>query len=124
MKRLLLIFVFLPLIIAQVSAQSKTVEGTVTDSRGLPLEGVSVTIKGATTGVTTNNKGRYTVTAEPNAVLTFSYTGLTAVNEIVGPRGVINVTLQDPNSLENVVVVGYGTQKKVNLSGAVAQVSR
>lgn len=125
MKRLRLFFclVITHVLCLQVMAQSKTVEGTVTDSRGLPLEGVSVTVKGANTGVTTNNKGKYTLTADPAAVLNFSYTGMANVSEIVGPRTVINVTLQDPNSLENVVVVGYGTQKKVNLSGAVAQVS-
>ena len=106
-----------------VLAQTKTVEGIVTDGRGLPLEGVTVTVKGGNTTVTTSAKGRYTLSVDPTAVLVFSYAGLTAREEMVGPRTVINVLMQDPNALENVVVVGYGTQKKINLSGAVAQVT-
>lgn len=106
-----------------LSAQTKSVEGIVTDSRGLPLEGATVSVKGGSATVTTNGKGKYTLSVEPTAVLVFSYAGLAAKEEMVGPRTSINVSLTDPNALENVVVVGYGTQKKVNLSGAVAQIS-
>ena len=119
----LLFLAILQLLNFSVSAQTKTVEGIVTDARGLPLEGVTVSVKGGNTTVTTNNKGRYTVSVDATGVLIFTYTGLAAKEEMVGPRTTINVSLQDPNALENVVVVGYGTQKKVNLSGAVAQVT-
>jgi outer membrane receptor protein involved in Fe transport len=96
----------------------------VTDARGLPLEGASVTVKGRTQGITTDKGGKYVVTAEPGAVLTFSYTGLLSREESIDSRTMINVTLQEnPAALENVVVVGYGSQRKVNLTGAVAQVS-
>jgi len=96
----------------------------VTDSRGNPLEGASVTVKGTTTGVVTNKSGNYSITAEIRQVLVFTYAGTLSREESVGKEGVINITLQEnPASLENVVVVGYGTQRKVNLSGAVAQVS-
>lgn len=121
MLSLLFIFQFIsqPLL-----AQSKKVEGTVSDSRGLPLEGVSISVKGTTNGATTDGKGRYIIAAEDGSVLAFSYSGMLAREEKVGARSVVNVLLQDnPSALENVVVVGYGTQKKVNLSGAVAQVS-
>ncbi|MGN6401330.1 MAG: SusC/RagA family TonB-linked outer membrane protein [Flavisolibacter sp.] len=105
-------------------AQSKKVEGTVSDARGLPLEGVTVTVNGATAGTLTDNKGNYSLSVNEDAVLHFSYTGFTSRDEKVGSRSVINVSLQENSSaLESVVVVGYGTQKKVNLSGAVAQVS-
>lgn len=121
---LLPLLIIFQLISTQALAQNKTVEGTVTDSRGLPLENVSVTIKGATGGVVTDSKGKYIVSADANATLSFSYAGLLNREEKVGNRSVINVSLQDnPNALENVVVVGYGTQKKVNLSGAVGQIS-
>ena len=104
-------------------AQSKKIEGVVTDSRGNPLEGASVTVKGTTTGVVTNKSGNYSITAEIRQVLVFTYAGTLSREESVGKEGVINITLQEnPASLENVVVVGYGTQRKVNLSGAVAQV--
>lgn len=120
---LLSLFIF-QFISQPLLAQSKKVEGTVTDARGVPLEGVSVSVKGSTSGTTTDAKGRYMIAAEDGSVITFSYSGMIAREEKVGSRGVINVLLQDnPSSLENVVVVGYGTQKKVNLSGAVAQVS-
>lgn len=115
---------FLVLLHAVTLAQSKKIEGTVTDSRGLPLEGVSITVKGTTNGATTDNKGKYVLMAPEGSVLTFSYSGMLAKDEKAGSRSIINVSLQDnPGALENVVVVGYGTQKKVNLSGAVAQVS-
>lgn len=108
----------------QVFAQVKRVEGTVTDSKGSLLPGVNVTIKGTQTGVTTNNDGKYSINAEPGNVLTFSFAGYNSKDETVDARASINVSLaENPLSLDNVVVVGYGTQKKVNMSGAVAQIS-
>jgi TonB-linked SusC/RagA family outer membrane protein len=105
-------------------AQSKKVEGFVSDPKGLPIENASVTIKGTSTGVTTDSKGYYAITADPVSVLTFSSTGFISKEEMVGPRSAINVSLsENPLTMEGVVVVGYGSQKKVNLSGAVAQVS-
>lgn len=105
-------------------AQLKKVEGTVSDARGVPLEGVNITVKGTQSGVTTDKKGNYSITAEPGTVLSFSYAGFVTKEETVDTRTAINVTMQEnPLALENVVVVGYGNQRKVNLSGAVAQVS-
>lgn len=107
-----------------LNAQSKNVEGTVTDSKGAPLEGVTVQLKGTTNGVTTDGKGKYSISASVGNTLVFSYAGLTTKEEKVDGRSLINVSLQEnPSSLENVVVIGYGTQKKVNLSGAVSQVT-
>lgn len=118
---LLFMFQFMSL---SLFAQSKKVEGTVSDARGLPLEGVTVTVKGTAIGTVTDNKGKYAVSVNDDGVLSFSYTGFTSKDEKVGARSVINVSLQENSSaLESVVVVGYGTQKKINLSGAVAQVS-
>lgn len=103
---------------------SKKVEGNVTDSKGVPLEGVSIVVKGTSNGVSTNNKGHFSITVPVGSVLVFTYTGMLVKEEVVDGRDQLNIVLQDnPNSLENVVVVGYGTQKKVNLSGAVTQVS-
>lgn len=121
---LLSLLIIFQLISTQNFAQNKAVQGTVTDARGVPLENVSVTIKGANGGVVTDSKGKYILSVDASATISFSYAGLINREEKVGNRSVINVSLQDnPNALENVVVVGYGTQKKVNLSGAVSQIS-
>lgn len=105
-------------------AQTKKVEGTVSDSTGAPLDRVSITVKGSKVGTTTDAKGYYAIMVEPNAVLTFSFSGFADKTEIVGPRTSINVSMASvTQSLSDVVVVGYGSQRKVNLSGAVGQVT-
>lgn len=109
---------------ATVQAQSKHIEGTITDPKGAPLAGVNVQIKGAGFGTISNKDGKYALVADPGATLVFSYTSFQNIEEKVGDRTVINVSMQETNAmLDNVVVVGYGTQKKVNLSGSVAQVT-
>ncbi len=110
--------------VSSLSAQSKMLEGVVTDVNGNPLEGVSVAVKSTKTGVTTDKTGKYSIHVNTGAVLIFSYTGFVTQEETVDGRTSINITLlNNPTSLENVVVVGYGRQKKVNLSGAVAVVN-
>ncbi|HEV7783109.1 MAG TPA: TonB-dependent receptor plug domain-containing protein, partial [Chitinophagaceae bacterium] len=105
-------------------AQSKKVEGFVTDSIGTPLEQVSVSVKGSRTGTTTDSKGHYAITVNDNAILVFSFSGYNSKEEMVGPRSLINLSLSgSPKALDEVVVIGYGTQRKVNLSGAVAVMS-
>ncbi len=105
-------------------AQTKKVEGMVSDSAGAPLERVSVTIKGTTIGTTTDSKGYYSLMANEGNVLTFSFSGFASRDEIVGAGSLINISLRaNAKDLDEVVVVGYGTQRKVNLSGAVATVS-
>jgi TonB-linked SusC/RagA family outer membrane protein len=105
-------------------AQSKTVEGYVNDSTGAPLEKVSVTLKGSKKGVTTDSRGHFSIAAEPGSVLTFSFTGYNIQSVTLGSGPVVNITLTRlTQTMEEVVVVGYGTQRKVNLSGAVAQVN-
>lgn len=109
---------------SQLLAQSKQVQGTVRDSAGAPIENVSVAVKGTTRGTITDAKGHYTIAAEPASVLSFSFTGYNTVEEKVGTKTAINISLSTyAQSMGEVVVVGYGTQRKVNLSGAVAQVS-
>lgn len=117
------LFAFL-LAVSFLSAQSRMVEGTVSGSKGAPLEGVNVTVQGSSNGVTTDNKGHYWISVNPGAILSFSYTGFNSQEEKTDGRTVINVVMaENSRVLEDVVVVGYGSQKKVNLSGAVAQVS-
>jgi TonB-linked SusC/RagA family outer membrane protein len=100
------------------------ISGVVTDETKLPLPGVSVRIKGTTIGVTTDVNGKYTIEAEKGATLVFTFIGYNTKEITVGARTEYNIQLL-PNSkdLNEVVVVGYGTQKRVNLTGAVATVS-
>jgi TonB-dependent SusC/RagA subfamily outer membrane receptor len=105
--------------------QQQIVTGTVTDETGEPMPGVNVVVKGTNTGVVTDLSGRYTITV-PNrdAVLVFSFMGYDSSEVIVGDQTNINLTFKEKNTmLEEVVVVGYGVQKKVNLSGAVQAIS-
>ncbi|MES2892118.1 MAG: TonB-dependent receptor [Bacteroidota bacterium] len=105
-------------------AQTTKVQGTVTDARGLGLAGVSVSLKGTQTIVTTNAKGQFSVNVPTGAVLLFSHTGHLQKEVEVNGESTLDISLaENPQSLENVVIIGYGNQKKINLSGAVAQVS-
>lgn len=102
-----------------------SVSGTVRDGNGEPLLGVSVIVKHGktTTGTVTDLNGHYQVKADPSATVEFSFIGFKSVI-VPANQKVINVTLHDDNQLlDEVVVVGYGTQKKVNLTGAVSQVT-
>ncbi len=104
--------------------QEISITGIVTDESGEPMPGVGVMVKGASSGVVTDFSGKYTITV-PNdrAILVFSSIGYTTVEELVGNNRTINALLKtDTQDLEEVVVVGYGTQKKINLTGAVEAV--
>ncbi len=102
------------------------IRGKVVDAQGEPLENVSVLIAGTKTGVVTDADGNFTLTApdNKNVVLEISSVGFQTKRVAVGKQTTINVTLEvEVSSLNDVVVVGYGTQKKVNLTGAVSTVS-
>ncbi|WP_288428623.1 TonB-dependent receptor [uncultured Spirosoma sp.] len=105
-------------------AQNQSVTGKVVsknDQQGLP--GVSVVVKGTTTGSTTDANGTYQISVPSGAVLQFSMIGMTSQEIPVGNQSTINVELtDDTKALEEVVVVGYGTQRRRDLTGAVAQV--
>lgn len=106
-------------------AQERTVSGSVTDgSAGGPLPGVNVLVKNATQGTVTDIEGNYSLTVQnEEAVLVFSYIGYVKQEQTVGTSSTIDITLQpDIASLDEVVVVGYGTQSKRNVTGSVAQV--
>ena len=101
-------------------SQEKTVSGAVTDAQGVPLPGASVVVQGTTTGTQTDFDGNYTITANDGQTLSFSYIGYLGQQITVGNSSTINVTLEeDASQLDEVVVVGYGTQKAVNLTGSV-----
>ncbi|MAM18177.1 MAG: SusC/RagA family TonB-linked outer membrane protein [Gramella sp.] len=104
----------------QQDPQSITITGTVTDGKGIPLPGVSVMEKNTTNGVQTNFDGEYTIQVQSqNAVLVYSYIGMKSQEQAVGSQTVLNVQLEnDLESLDEVVLVGYGRQKKISVVGA------
>ncbi|WP_316791435.1 TonB-dependent receptor [Pedobacter frigoris] len=107
------------------SAQNITVKGVITDGADkLPLPGVGVLVKGTTTGTTTDASGSYTLSAPSNATLVFTYIGYTTREIPVNNQTTINVAMAEASKdLEAVVVVGYGTQKRKDLTGSISSVS-
>ncbi|MDE3741652.1 TonB-dependent receptor [Maribacter polysaccharolyticus] len=103
--------------------QEITVTGTITDMDGIPLSGANVLIKGTVKGTQADFDGVYAIAAKKGDVLEFSYLGMVTKTVVVGNRNVINVTLEeDVASLDEVVVVGYGTQTKESITGSVGVV--
>lgn len=104
-------------------AQLSSVRGKVSDNTGQPLPGVTVRAAGTTTAVVTDIDGKYSINIPPNATLQFSFIGFSTQNVAVGSQEVLNVTLTaNQNDLNEVVVVGYGTQKKSVVTGAISGV--
>lgn len=119
----IVIIVFLLVHSISIYAQDNTISGLVKNNEGEPLPGVSVAVKAgeSISGVVTDINGKYQLKASPDATIEFSFIGFKSIQQQVGNRKVINVTLEIDNQiLEEVVVVGYGTQKKVNLTGSVS----
>lgn len=110
---------------APLSAQQakQPVSGTVTDESGEPLVGVTVMVKNTTTGTTTDAQGHFQLSVEPGATLVFSYLGYNTQEIAVGNKTSLKVALQDDSqNIDEVVVVAYGTQKKVSVTGSVSSV--
>ena len=103
------------------SEQQQTITGTVSDADG-PLPGVSIVIKGTTTGTSTDFDGNYSINTEGNTVvLQFSYIGYATKEVAVGNQSIVNVSLEaDAQNLEEVVVLGYTTRKRGELTGSVS----
>src|SRR5690554_10666 len=108
----------------QAAVQVVNISGTVTNADdGTSLPGVSILVKGSTTGVSTDIDGRYSISAERGSVLVFSFIGMVPQERAIGAESVIDVVLQaEAQSLDEVVVVGYGTQRRSDLTGAVSTV--
>ena len=104
-------------------AQSGVVTGVVTDDTNQPLPGVAVVVSGTTVGTVTDFDGKYSINVGNAKKLSFSFIGFTSVDEAINGRSTINVQLQsDSKELDDVVVVGYGTMKKSDLSGSSVSV--
>lgn len=105
---------------ASLIAQTIEVSGTVSDESG-PLPGATVLVKGTTNGTTTDFDGNYKITVEDsNAILVFSFIGFQEQEIVVGNQTVINVTLEQNNSLDEIVVVGYTSKKRGEVTGSIS----
>ena len=124
-KRLLSVFVMTLACVSIAFGQGKNITGTVIDeASGFPMPGVNIIIQGTTTGTTTSIDGTYSLGVSGDSdVLVFSFVGYLTQEVTVGNRTVVNVTLQeDVALLEDVVVVGYGTQRRADITGSVGSV--
>lgn len=118
-----LLVMFMSLIIQLGYSQEKRVSGAVTDQGGVPLPGVNVSVKGTSNGTQTDFDGKYSITVSQGQILVFSYIGMKTIERTVGAANVLNVALaEDTQALEEVVVVGYGVQRKRDVTGAITQV--
>ena len=106
-------------------AQNRTVRGTVTDASGEPLIGVTVQVQGTSSGTVTDLDGKFELENVPaNAVLDFSYVGMQPQSVAVNGRSTIDITMrEDVAALDEIVVVGYGTQLRREVTGSIANVS-
>lgn len=104
--------------------QAKTVTGTVTDVSGEPIIGANIRIKGTTTGTITNIDGNFSIKAEPQSVIEVSYIGYLTQETVINNQKSIRFLLkEDTKTLDEVVVIGYGVQKKADLTGSVANIN-
>lgn len=121
-SKLIMVMIF-TLVSFSLFAQ-RTVKGIVTDNNGEPLIGVNVIVKGTNTGTVTDQDGDYSLSVSSNdAVLVFSYIGYHSIEIVVGNQSMINqVLMEDTHLIDELVVVGYGVQKKETATGAVSSV--
>ena len=120
---LMLVFLMFSVSAFAQTGGKTTVSGKVLDEQGLPVIGAGVMQEGTTTGVATDINGNYTITVPSNANLSVQSIGYKTAVIPVNGRAKIDITLTpDSQLLDEIVVVGYGTQKKANLTGAVDQV--
>jgi len=124
LRTFLVCMFFVGVITNSVIAQQRIIKGTVTDEKGITMPGVTVKIKNTSVGTQTNSDGKYTITVPTdNSSLVFSFVGYTT-QEATAKSATVDIVLQESSSnLTEVVVVAFGTQKKVNVTGAISTIS-
>jgi len=122
MKEKLKILVLLLILASQAYGQTRKITGTVTDDKGESMPGVTVVLVGTTQGIITDSDGRYSLNAAPGAQLKFTFIGFMEKTVTVGKELVINVQMgTDTKAIDEVVIVGYASQTKKSVVGAIAQ---
>jgi TonB-linked SusC/RagA family outer membrane protein len=123
MKKLALSALFCLLVAQQAFSQNSNVSGTIIDVSGEPLQGVSIVIKGTTSGVASDVSGNYSIKAQSGSILIFSCIGFATQEIEYTGQNTLDVTMADESlGLDEVVIVGYGVQKKRDLTGAVSSI--
>jgi TonB-linked SusC/RagA family outer membrane protein len=117
-----IISVLLVFLVQITLAQKKTITGTVTDNN-LPLSGVNIIVKNTTQGTLTDFDGKYIIEANVGDILVFSFVGMTQIERVVGASNIIDVILKTDNILDEVLVIGFGTQIKKNVTDNIASIS-
>ncbi|MDO9554836.1 TonB-dependent receptor [Rhodonellum sp.] len=125
MKRQILLIIIALMVTVPAFSQQAMVTGTVTDkTTGEVIPGVTVQVRGTVRGTVTDIDGTYSIAAEPTESLLFSFIGYETLTENVGNRSIINVSIgEDISEMEAIVVVGYGTQRKADMTGAIVAVN-
>src|SRR6476469_1924996 len=104
------------------NALTDTVRGRIVDDARNPIPGVTVQVKGSTGGTLTDNNGRFKIIAQVGQTLVFRYLGYETKEQVIGSNATLDITLrEDSKNLDEIVVVGYGTQKRVNVIGSIGQ---
>lgn len=117
----ILVFLLLFIGIGSITAQNVKITGTVKDNTGEAVIGANIKVKGSTTGTITDIDGHFNTDASPNATLVVSFIGYNTQEVALKGKANIVITLsEDSQALDEVVVIGYGTQKKVNLTGSAS----
>ena len=120
----LLVLLFILMIPFGTLAQTIRLSGQVTDTANEPIIGASIKEKGTNRGVITDFNGNFTLNVSPQAILTISYVGYLTQEVTVDGKNELHITLQENNELlDEVVVVGYGTLKKSDMTGAISSVN-
>lgn len=120
----LLIIAVISLLDSSLYAQNKTVKGTVKDASGIPVPGANVNIKNSKNGTSTDIDGSYSINVPKGSILVFSFVGFKAEERTVGDAGTYDVSLKEvDNTLNEVVVVGYGVRKKKDLTGSTVSMN-
>ena len=117
-----MILMLLALGVQLLDAQQKTISGTVSDENGLPLPGATVLISGTSTGTSTDFDGKYQLTANIGDKLEISYVGYSTQSVNVGASNFYNIVMQSDNTLDEVVIVGYGTTTKKSFAGTATNI--
>ena len=108
-----------------ICAQAQKVSGVVKDQSGEPVIGATVKVVGTNTGAVTDAKGHYEISASNGSILSFSYVGYLTKQMRLRGENVVDITLQEDNTtLNDLVVVGYGTMKKSDISGSVSTINK
>ncbi|UOB16046.1 SusC/RagA family TonB-linked outer membrane protein [Abyssalbus ytuae] len=118
------LFLFLLGVVFSAQGQEKTITGIVTDDEGIPLPGATVLVKGTNTGTTTDFDGNFSIETSKGSILAISYVGYTASEVVIDNQNSLTVVLkQTLSQLDEVIIVGYGTTRKKDLTGAVTSIT-